>query len=200
MTVRPRPGNPAQGLLVAGARVMRCALGRSGISAFKREGDGATPLTAMVVLGGYYRKGRFAAQTRLPMRPIRADLGWCDAPADASYNRPVRLPYCASHERLLRCDRLYDAVVVLDWNITSRKRNLGSAIFLHIAKQGYAPTEGCVAVSARDMAWLLPRLRRGSVVRVVGWGRGAVVRQVANRAPTTAGLPFHSLQYGSPSL
>ena len=29
-------------------------------------------------------------------------------------------------------------------------------------------TEGCVAVSPRDMVWLLARLRRGSVVRVEG--------------------------------
>ncbi|MEX0954571.1 MAG: L,D-transpeptidase family protein [Rhizobiaceae bacterium] len=167
MTVRARPGNPSQGLLAAGGRVMRCALGRSGIVTLKREGDGGTPRAAMAVLAGYYRKGRFSAQTRLPMTPIRPDLGWCDAPADASYNRPVRLPFSASHERMLRSDHLYDAVIVLDWNITSRARNLGSAIFLHIAKPGYAPTEGCVAVSARDMAWLLGRLRRGSVVRVM---------------------------------
>ena len=168
MAVRARPGNPAQGLLIAGTRVMRCALGRSGITAFKREGDGATPLAAMAVLAGYYRKGRFAPQTRLPMTPIRADLGWCDAPDDANYNRPVKLPFAASHEELLRDDHLYDAVIVLDWNITSRARNRGSAIFLHVAKPGYAPTEGCVAVSARDMAWLLERVGRGSVVRVAG--------------------------------
>jgi L,D-peptidoglycan transpeptidase YkuD (ErfK/YbiS/YcfS/YnhG family) len=167
LTVRTRPGKPAQGLIVAGNRVMRCALGRSGIRALKREGDGATPLAAMAVLGGYYRRGRFGAQTRLPMRPIRPDLGWCDTPGDANYNRPVRLPCRASHERLLRSDRLYDAVIVLGWNIRPRARNLGSAIFLHVARPGYAPTEGCVAVSARDMAWLLERVGKGSVVRVV---------------------------------
>lgn len=168
MTVRTRPGAPSQGLLIAGGRVMRCALGRSGVTAFKREGDGATPLAAMAVLRGYYRRRRFAAQTAVPMSPIRADLGWCDAPFDANYNRPVRLPYRASHERMARGDRLYDAVIVLDWNITRRVRGLGSAIFLHVAKPGYPPTEGCVAISPRDMAWLLPRLRRGSVAKVAG--------------------------------
>ena len=147
---------------------MRCALGRSGIIASKREGDGATPRASMKVLGGYRRGHRIDAPTRLALRAIRADLGWCDAPADANYNRPVRLPFTASHERMMRDDRLYDIVIVLDWNISERRRNRGSAIFLHVAKPGYAPTEGCVAVSPRDMAWLLPRLRRGSVVRVEG--------------------------------
>ena len=147
---------------------MRCALGRSGISANKREGDGATPLARMTVVGGFRRCHRVAVPTRLSLRAIRADFGWCDAPADANYNRLVRLPFTASHEKMMRDDRLYDVVIVLDWNIGSRRRNLGSAIFLHVARPGYTPTEGCVAVSPRDMAWLLPRLSVGSVVRVDG--------------------------------
>ena len=168
LIVRTRPGHPSQGLLIAGNRVMRCARGRSGIAALKREGDGATPLAPMVVLGGYYRNGRAGLQTRLSMTRIRADLGWCDRPGDRNYNRPVRLPYGGSHEGMFRKDHLYDVVLVLGWNIRPRRRNLGSAIFLHLARAGYAPTEGCVAVSARDMAWLAPRLGPGSVVRVKG--------------------------------
>jgi L,D-peptidoglycan transpeptidase YkuD (ErfK/YbiS/YcfS/YnhG family) len=168
LTVRARPGAPSQGILVAGNRVMRCALGRSGIVALKREGDGGTPLESMRIIAGYYRNGRASLQTRLPMNPIRPDLGWCDLPADRNYNRPVRLPYGGSHEGMYRRDHLYDVVLVLGWNIRPRARNLGSAIFLHLARPGYTPTEGCVAVSARDMAWLLARLGRGSAVRVVG--------------------------------
>lgn len=122
----------------------------------------------MKVLGGFRGGRRIAAPTRLSLRAIRADLGWCDAPADANYNRLVRLPFTASHEKMMRDDRLYDVVIVLDWNIGSRRRNLGSAIFLHVAKPDYAPTEGCVAVSPRDMAWLLAQMGRGSIVKVVG--------------------------------
>lgn len=167
MTVRPRPGHPTQGLLIAGNRIIRCALGRSGIVTLKREGDGGTPLSAMRVLAGYYRKGRASLNTRLPMKPIRPNLGWCDRSGDRNYNSPVRLPYGESHEGMYREDHLYDVVLVLDWNIRPRSRNLGSAIFLHLARPGYTPTEGCIAVSARDMAWLLARLGKGSVVRVV---------------------------------
>ncbi len=167
ITVRSRPTNPRQCLISAGGRLLPGALGRSGISARKREGDGATPLAAMRLLAGYFRRGRMPAASRLPLAAIRADLGWCDAPADANYNRPVRLPFRASHEDMLRPDRLYDAVVVLDWNVTERRRGRGSAIFLHVARPGFAPTEGCVAIQPAAMRWLLPRLSRRTVLRVV---------------------------------
>lgn len=166
LTVRPRPGDPRLGLLRAGAMTFRCALGRSGISANKREGDGATPLATMRVLGGYFRRSRFPIRSALQLGAITPDLGWCDLPTDRNYNRPVRLPYRASHEEMLRGDGLYDAVIVLDWNITPRRRGRGSAIFLHLARPGFQPTEGCVAVSRRTMAWLLPRLSARTVLKV----------------------------------
>lgn len=166
LTVRARPGNPRQGLLNVAGTVFACALGRGGVSAQKREGDGATPLGRMRLLSGFVRDRRFQRASRLPLMPIRPWLGWCDAPGDANYNRPVRLPYPASHERMRRADRLYDAVIVLDWNIRPRRRGAGSAIFFHVAKPGFLPTEGCVAVSPRVMARLLPLLSRRTVLRV----------------------------------
>lgn len=144
-----------------------CALGRSGISAFKREGDGATPLARMRLLSGFFRPD--AAMPRhgaLALTAIRPRDGWCDAAGDPNYNRPVRLPFASGHERMWRADRLYDAVVVLDWNIRPRTRNRGSAIFLHVARPGFAPTEGCVAVSPAAMRWLLPRLSARTVLSV----------------------------------
>jgi L,D-peptidoglycan transpeptidase YkuD (ErfK/YbiS/YcfS/YnhG family) len=167
LTVRARPENATQGLLIAGPRSFRCALGRGGISANKREGDGATPLARMRLLSAYVRPGRLRAVSGLPLRTIDAHIGWCDAPGDRNYNRPVRLPYPASHEAMRRPDRLYDAVVVLDWNVRPRRRNRGSAIFLHIARPGFQPTEGCVAVAPAAMAWLLPRVSRRTVLSVV---------------------------------
>ena len=76
-------------------------------------------------------------------------LGWCEVPDDRNYNRPVRMPYAASHERMLRADNLYDACIVLDWNIRPRRRGRGSAIFFHLARPGFTPTQGCVAVTPR---------------------------------------------------
>jgi L,D-peptidoglycan transpeptidase YkuD (ErfK/YbiS/YcfS/YnhG family) len=169
LTVRARPGHASQGLLQVGGLVFSCALGRGGISAGKREGDGATPLGSMRILSGYFRNDHFSGgrKTRLAMAPISRDLGWCEVPDDRNYNRPVRIPYGASHERMRRADRLYDACLVLDWNISPRRRGRGSAIFFHLARPGFTPTQGCVAVTARTMARLLPLLSDRTVVRVV---------------------------------
>ena len=167
LTVRARPGNPSQGLLVAGNTVFRCALGSGGISALKREGDGATPLAAMRILSGYFRADHVAGrQTRLRMTPITGNLGWCEVPGDRNYNRPVRLPYRASHETMRRADRLYDYCLVLDWNISPRRRGRGSAIFFHLAQADFTPTQGCVAVTAKVMARLLPQLSTRTVIEV----------------------------------
>ena len=93
--------------------------------------------------------------TALPASPIRPENGWCDAPEDRSYNRPVALPYPASYERLWRDDHLYDVVVVLSHNERPRQRYRGSAVFLHIADSEGRPTAGCIAVSLPDMRKLL---------------------------------------------
>jgi L,D-peptidoglycan transpeptidase YkuD (ErfK/YbiS/YcfS/YnhG family) len=167
LTVRPRPGNPAQGLINAGGTVFACALGRGGISANKREGDGATPLGRMRLISGYFRGGAVArGATRLAMTPIGPDLGWCEVPEDRNYNRPVTIPYAASHERMLRDDALYDFCLVLDWNILPRRRGRGSAIFFHLARPGFTPTQGCVAVTRAVMTRLLPHLSRRTVLTV----------------------------------
>ena len=168
ITVCARPGRQAEGLLRFGGQVFRCALGRSGISVFKREGDGATPLARMRLCRGYIKPGITpVARTLLPMAATRDSDGWCDAVFDRNYNRPVRLPYARSAERMLRKDQLYDVCVVLDWNIGSRRQGRGSAIFLHIAHPDYAPTEGCVAVSPRDMARILPLLSSRTALSVL---------------------------------
>ena len=139
-----------------GARRMRCALGKGGVRAAKREGDLVTPAGAFTMRRVLYRADRaIAPTTRLPIAPIAMDDGWCDDPADAAYNRPVTLPYRARAERLWREDRLYDLVVVLGHNDAPPLAGAGSAIFLHVAAADYAPTEGCVALAADDLRAVL---------------------------------------------
>lgn len=151
----------------AGPLVLPCALGRGGISAAKREGDGATPLARMRLLRGYVRRDRLdRLSSPLPLEAIGPKLGWCEVPGDRNYNRPVPIPYAASHESMWRADRLYDVCIVLDWNIRPRRHGCGSAIFFHLARPGYTPTGGCVAVSARTMARLLPLLSSRTVVEI----------------------------------
>jgi L,D-peptidoglycan transpeptidase YkuD (ErfK/YbiS/YcfS/YnhG family) len=166
LTVRPRPGKPAQGLLNVAGAVFPCAIGRGGTTIRKREGDGATPLTTMRLRSAYVVGRRFPLRSRLATRRIAPDLGWCEVPGDRNYNRPVRMPYAASHERMLREDGLYDACIVLDWNIRPRRRGCGSAIFFHLARPGFTPTQGCVAVSRGVMRRLLPRLSSRTRLRV----------------------------------
>ena len=144
------------GLLAAGGTRAPCALGRGGIVRDKREGDGGTPAGTHRLVGVLYRPDRVGRPvTRLPVAPIHPDDGWCDDPADRRYNRPVGLPYHASHEQLWRDDNLYDIVVILDYNLARPIAGKGSAVFLHLAKAGLSPTAGCVAVGPRTMRQLL---------------------------------------------
>jgi L,D-peptidoglycan transpeptidase YkuD (ErfK/YbiS/YcfS/YnhG family) len=169
IVVRRAPRDRRRAIVQAGNLIFPAALGRSGSTSRKREGDGGTPIAAMRVLYGYYRRDRLAGPlaNRIPMIPARSCMLWCDAPDDANYNRPVRSPFRPSHEEMLRGDGLYDICLVLDWNITSRRRNLGSAIFFHCAKPGYKPTQGCIAISVRDMRRLLPLIGPETVVEVI---------------------------------
>lgn len=160
------------GRLRLGSRSWPCVLGRSGRRALKREGDGATPLGRMRLLQVLYRADRVKRpQTMLPVRPIDRRDGWCDAPADRNYNRPVRLgdgplPYDASCEALWRADHAYDLLVVLDYNLRPRRRHKGSAIFLHLMQPDRRPTAGCVALSERDLRQVLRRVGRGAALAV----------------------------------
>ncbi|MGH6859667.1 MAG: L,D-transpeptidase family protein [Phyllobacterium sp.] len=165
--VRPRPGHRSQGQMIAGPLILRCALGKGGIAAFKREGDGATPLARMPLLYGFRRPRKAGiAASALSLKPLRSDDGWCEVGDDRNYNRRVRIPYGASHETMWRKDGLYDICIVMDWNIRPRRRMKGSAIFFHLARPGYTPTEGCIALSRADMSRLLPYLSRKTVIRV----------------------------------
>lgn len=135
---------------------VRCALGRSGVSRDKREGDGATPAGRYPLRELWYRSDRIAKpQTLLACREIEPDCGWCDDPGDIAYNRAVRTPYPGRHERLWRGDGLYDLIVPLGYNDAPAIPGLGSAIFLHVAAPDYAPTEGCVAIARDDLLALL---------------------------------------------
>ena len=141
-----------KGLLTLGCDRWRCAVGHGGVRRDKREGDGATPLAAMPLRRVLYRADRGTApRCGVPVEPIGREDGWCDDPADRAYNTAVRLPHPARHERLWRDDALYDIVGVLGWNDDPVVRGRGSAIFLHVASPGYRPTEGCVALSDRDL-------------------------------------------------
>ncbi|GGG32098.1 hypothetical protein GCM10008026_10800 [Chelatococcus composti] len=148
--------------------MLPCALGKGGVTRAKCEGDGATPL-GRFALGALYLRPDRGRRPRcgLPTRWMRPDDGWCDAPGDRLYNRPVRLPYPASHERMWRDDDVYDRVIDIRYNRGPIRPGRGSAIFMHLARPGFAPTAGCVALRRADLDRLLPRLGPGTLL-VIG--------------------------------
>lgn len=158
----------SDGRFVLGSRTTRCALGRGGVieAALKREGDGCSPLGAWPIRRLLYRADKGVPATALPSAEIKRNDGWCDAADDPAYNRPVILPYPASAESMWREDDVYDLVVVLGHNDDPVVPGAGSAIFLHLARDGYAPTEGCVALNRPDLEALLAQARSGDILEI----------------------------------
>ncbi len=144
------------GFLEWGTTRVRCALGRGGLGPDKREGDGTTPAGRFLLRRVMYRPDRLERPaTVLPVGELEPADGWCDDPGDPLYNKPVRLPFAAGHEVLWRGDGIYDLMVVLGHNDDPVAAGKGSAVFLHVARPGYPPTGGCVALALDDLLELL---------------------------------------------
>ena len=159
LTVRRKPAQPTRGVLQAGQLVLPVALGRAGIKANKREGDGATPHGTFRLKRLWWRADRHPRPpTFLPIRRITPDDGWCENPSDRHYNRPVKVPTGSKADRLARKDELYDFIIELDHNTRPRVAGRGSAVFIHIARPGFAPTAGCVALTMASLRRLLARV------------------------------------------
>ncbi|MEE8351520.1 MAG: L,D-transpeptidase family protein [Rhodospirillales bacterium] len=146
----------APGTLSWKGKYFRCAIGRGGIAANKVEGDGVTPVGVLSLRQVFYRPDRLGApETGLAVRALELDDGWCDEPTHDAYNRLVKTPFAAGHETLWRDDGIYDIIVVIGYNDDPVVTGKGSAIFLHVAKEGYKPTQGCVALTEGDLLALL---------------------------------------------
>jgi L,D-peptidoglycan transpeptidase YkuD (ErfK/YbiS/YcfS/YnhG family) len=163
----------ASGRLRWAGKEVRCALGRGGVvpAQDKREGDGASPAGAWLMRRILYRPDRIhwplrGPLTGLPVTKLTPQMGWCDDPMDAEYNRQVRLPFSAGHEILWREDSVYDLIVELGFNDDPVIAGRGSAIFLHVARPDYAPTEGCVACALPDLIELVNVAKEGDALRI----------------------------------
>jgi L,D-peptidoglycan transpeptidase YkuD (ErfK/YbiS/YcfS/YnhG family) len=163
--------------LSAGKEIFPCAVGANGFSGGTFEGSKTTPVGEFALRPGYYRADKLSDPSRFnirpsdsikaalpqgegifPLTPIQPDDGWCDDPAHPMYNKPVKLPFPASHEKLWLENDTYDIIIPIGYNDDPVIPGKGSAIFLHCAKPGYTPTLGCVAVAREDMLKLLPRI------------------------------------------
>jgi L,D-peptidoglycan transpeptidase YkuD (ErfK/YbiS/YcfS/YnhG family) len=154
--INARPNRRSQGWLFAGPNTLRVALGRGGIKADKREGDGGTPAGRFHPVRLWWRADRLPRpRTLLPVRRIGRNDAWCEDPADRRYNHAFRRSANEPGDRLYRDDGLYDLIIEIDHNTRPRGAGRGSAVFIHVAREGFAPTAGCVALRREDLRRLL---------------------------------------------
>lgn len=159
----------SDGRLEGGGLSLRCALGKGGVlpAAEKREGDGASPIGIWPVRRVWYRPDKGPApETGIPVIALRPWDGWCDAPGHPQYNRWVGLPFPDRHERLWREDDVYNLIVELGYNDNPPVAGRGSAIFMHVARPGDQPTEGCVALAESGLRAVLRLMQGGSTVEI----------------------------------
>ncbi|HEY3911034.1 MAG TPA: L,D-transpeptidase family protein [Stellaceae bacterium] len=147
----------------------RAAIGRAGVSAHKKEGDGATPSGTYPLVSLFYRADRMARpRSGLPTRALSLRDAWVDDPADRNYNRLVALPYPAHAEPMWLEDAVYDLLVVIGYNMAPVAPGAGSAIFLHVARADFAATAGCIAVERATLIRLTPFLGPSSTIAIRG--------------------------------
>lgn len=168
LLVRHIGPNPHDGEAEINGKRYRCALGRAGILTDKKEGDGGTPRGTFPLREVFFRADRLEKPaTGLPIRATANNDGWADDSALPDYNTRVTLPYQGSHESLWREDHVYDVIVVVGYNDAPPVPGKGSAIFIHLAREGYTPTAGCIAFSQADLLEILGQLQDGSMIEIV---------------------------------
>ena len=143
---------------------LRCAIGKRGITYRKKEGDQKTPKGTFSFKSIFYRKDRVrkdkipVVRSLLKKKPIKKNMGWCDDNASKLYNKLIKFPFKYSAEKLWKLKRIYDLIIVINYNLSPVIKNKGSAIFIHIARKNYSPTEGCVALNKKDLLFLLSKV------------------------------------------
>ena len=146
---------------------LRCSIGKRGISIKKREGDKKTPKGEFKLKYILYRKDRvFNLQTKLKKIKIDKKMGWCDDPKSSYYNKIINYPFKYRSEKLWRKENIYDIIIIIDYNLNPVIKNKGSAIFLHIAKRNYQPTNGCIAVSKKNIKLIASEINKKTKLKI----------------------------------
>jgi L,D-peptidoglycan transpeptidase YkuD (ErfK/YbiS/YcfS/YnhG family) len=145
----------------------RCALGKAGVKKKIMEGDSITPKGIFKIIKIYYRSDKIKKiETLIKKKKIKKNMGWCDDPKSRSYNQQIKLPTKYSHEKLYRNDNLYDLIAVLNYNINPIIKNKGSAIFLHIAKNSYQKTKGCIALKREHLIEIISQIKKNTKIKI----------------------------------
>ena len=145
----------------------RCALGKAGTGKKKKEGDCVTPKGKYKIIKVFYRADRIKRiKSNFRLYKIKKNMGWCDDPLSKNYNKLIKLPSKFSHEKLYRKDKLYDLILVLNYNLKPILKNKGSAIFIHITNKNYKETKGCVGLKKRDLIFILNDIKKNITVKI----------------------------------
>jgi L,D-peptidoglycan transpeptidase YkuD (ErfK/YbiS/YcfS/YnhG family) len=145
----------------------RCALGKAGIGKKKKEGDNITPIGVYKIVKIYYRKDRIKKiSSKFELIKITKNIGWCDDPNSKKYNQIINLPTKDSYEKLYRKDNVYDLILVLNYNMNPVVKDKGSAIFIHIAKKKYQPTQGCIALKKNNLLKLTSKINKNTLIKI----------------------------------
>jgi L,D-peptidoglycan transpeptidase YkuD (ErfK/YbiS/YcfS/YnhG family) len=145
----------------------RCALGKAGIKKKIMEGDNITPKGIFKIIKIYYRSDKIEEiKTLIKKIKIKKNIGWCDDPKSRFYNQQIKLPTKYDHEKLYRNDNLYDLIAVLNYNIDPIIKNKGSAIFLHIAKNSYQETKGCIALKKKHLIEIISKIKKNTKIKI----------------------------------
>jgi L,D-peptidoglycan transpeptidase YkuD (ErfK/YbiS/YcfS/YnhG family) len=145
----------------------RCSLGEAGIKKKKEEGDNITPKGEFKIIKVYYRDDKIKnITTSIKKIKIKKNTGWCDDPNSKFYNKQIKLPSKFSHEKLYRNDNLYDLILVSNYNMNPIIKNKGSAIFIHVAKNSYEKTKGCIALKKKHLIKLLSQIKKDTRIKI----------------------------------
>jgi len=155
------------GFLTLKKKKYKCSFGKKGFTSNKREGDLKTPVGTFKILNCYWRADRiFKPRTQLNCKKIVKNMVWCDDTNSIDYNKLVTLPCEHSYEKLFRKDHCYDILITISYNMQPIKKNLGSAIFIHIAKRDYKRTNGCIALKKKDILELLKCTNKNTEIKI----------------------------------
>jgi L,D-peptidoglycan transpeptidase YkuD (ErfK/YbiS/YcfS/YnhG family) len=147
---------------------MPVALGRNGIAAkdAKKEGDGYTPSGIYLITTAFGYTDQI--NTKLNYRKVTDNDFWVDDINSPQYNQWVSgRPQAQSFEEMRRKDNLYAQGAIIEYNTNPIVPGKGSAIFLHIWRNYYKPTAGCVATSQRNIRRLLQWLDKDKGAMIV---------------------------------
>ena len=138
---------------------LRCAIGKRGIVLNKKEGDKKTPKGTFAFKYILYRKDRIPKiKSILSKKIIKKNMGWCNDPNSKFYNRLIKFPFKYRDEKLWLNKKIYDLIIIVNYNLNPTIKKKGSAIFLHLAKKNYTPTMGCIAVNKKDLLFLITKI------------------------------------------